>query len=221
MRTLLTLSLACMIGSIALPAVAQPLNPPAAAPKVESVTFTANGAVRRSARAQVSGEKVCYPPPPRRPLQDRERMARLPAARSLRVLQHRSEAVLSLLRPSWPSIERTAMATGRQAQWLPVVAPCRQSRAKPIRTYFRLARPGWRPSIGGKPPIDARSTLVSVPATRARTCRKSRCDPRARPHLASKRAQRRRAARNLLDNNWLLGQVAVGSDPLPGGYAWP
>ena len=26
---------------------------------------------------------------------------------------------------------------------------------------------------------------------------------------------------NLLDNNWLLGQVAVGSDPLPGGYAWP
>ena len=52
MRTLLTLSLACMIGSIALPAVAQPLNPPASAPKVESVTHTANGAGRRSARAK-------------------------------------------------------------------------------------------------------------------------------------------------------------------------
>jgi hypothetical protein len=28
-----------------------------------------------------------------------------------------------------------------------------------------------------------------------------------------KRAQRRRAARNFVDNNWLLGQVAVGSSP--------
>jgi hypothetical protein len=52
MRTLVMLSLAFMIGSIALPAIAQPLNPPASAPKVESVTYAANGAVRRSARAR-------------------------------------------------------------------------------------------------------------------------------------------------------------------------
>ena len=52
MRTLLMLSIVFMIGSIAFPAVAQPLNPPASAPKVELVTYTANGARRRSARAK-------------------------------------------------------------------------------------------------------------------------------------------------------------------------
>ena len=52
MRTLLTLSLVFMIGSIALPAVAQPLNPPASAPKMEPVRYAANGAGRRSARAK-------------------------------------------------------------------------------------------------------------------------------------------------------------------------
>ena len=52
MRTLLMLSIVFMIGSIALPAVTQPLNPPASAPKVESVTYTANGAGRRCARAK-------------------------------------------------------------------------------------------------------------------------------------------------------------------------
>jgi hypothetical protein len=52
MRILLTLTLVSSIGSIALPAVAQPLNlPPASAPKVEAVKHTANG-VRRSGPAK-------------------------------------------------------------------------------------------------------------------------------------------------------------------------
>jgi len=51
MRILLTLTLVSSIGSIALPAVAQPLNLPASAPKVEPVKHTANG-VRRSGPAK-------------------------------------------------------------------------------------------------------------------------------------------------------------------------
>ena len=62
MRPLLMHSLVFMIGSIALPAVAQPLNPPASAPKVELVTFTANGAVRRSARARAKRYVVRHHP---------------------------------------------------------------------------------------------------------------------------------------------------------------
>jgi hypothetical protein len=58
MRTLLTLTLVSMIGSIALPAVAQPLNlPPASGPKVEPVKHTANGEARRSGPAKRSMRK--------------------------------------------------------------------------------------------------------------------------------------------------------------------
>ena len=50
MRTLLTLALSSMIGSIAHPAAAHPLNLPlASAPKAEPVMHTVNGA-RRSGR---------------------------------------------------------------------------------------------------------------------------------------------------------------------------
>ena len=50
MRTLLTLTLVSMIGSIAPPAAAHPLNlPPVSAPKIEPVKHTVNG-VRRSGR---------------------------------------------------------------------------------------------------------------------------------------------------------------------------
>ena len=52
MRTLLTLALSSMIGSIALPAAAHPLNvPPASASKAEPVKHTVNG-VRRSGAAK-------------------------------------------------------------------------------------------------------------------------------------------------------------------------
>jgi hypothetical protein len=58
MRTLLTLSLVSMIGSIALQAVAHPLNlPPASAPKAEPVKHTANGVARRSGPAKRSMRK--------------------------------------------------------------------------------------------------------------------------------------------------------------------
>ena len=62
MRTLATLSLVFMIGSIAHPGLAQPLNPSASAPKVESVTFTANGVVRRGARARARRYVVRHHP---------------------------------------------------------------------------------------------------------------------------------------------------------------
>src|SRR4051812_28537457 len=58
MRTLLTLTLASMMGSIALPAMAQPLYlPPASVPKAEPVRHTANGVARRSAPAKRSMRK--------------------------------------------------------------------------------------------------------------------------------------------------------------------